>query len=133
MGGKRIFNPTEILKTQSNFYAKLYSVDSNSIVDNLDYDRYLTDINIPIISGDHKIECDREIRKEEMCKAVQDLPNNKSPGPDGIPIEFYKKIWSSISEILFDSFRKSFESGQLSPSQKKGVITLIPQKDKDLT
>ena len=68
-----------------------------------------------------------------MCKAVQDLPNNKSPGPDGIPIEFYKKFWSSISEILFDSFRKSFESGQLSPSQKKGVITLIPKKDKDLT
>ena len=92
MGGKRILNPTEILKAQSNFYAKLYSVDSHSIFDNLDYDRYLTDINIPIISGDHKIECDREIRKEEMCKAVQDLPNNKSPGPDGIPIELYKKF-----------------------------------------
>ena len=61
------------------------------------------------------------------------MPNNKSPGPDGIPIEFYKQFWSSISEILFDSFRKSFKTGQLSPSQKKGVITLIPKKDKDLT
>ena len=119
MGGKSIFNHTEILKAQSNFYAKLYSVDSNSVFDNLDYARYLTDIIIPIISGDQKVECDREIRKEEMCKAVQDRPNNKSPGPDGIPIELYKKFWSSISEILFDSFRKSFETGQLSPSQKK--------------
>ena len=35
-------------------------------------------------------------------------------------------------EILFDSFTKSFESVQLSPSQKKCVIILIPQKDKDL-
>ena len=129
VGGKRIFNPTEIQKTESKFYAKLYFVDSDSMLDNLDYDRHLTDINIPIIG----IECDGEIRKEEICKAVQDLPNNKSPGPDGIPIEFYKKFWSSISEILFDSYRKSFESGQLSPSQKKCVITLIPKKDKDLT
>ena len=48
-------------------------------------------------------------------------------------LNFTKKFWSSISEILFDSYRKSFESGQLSPSQKKGVITLIPKKDKDLT
>ena len=48
-------------------------------------------------------------------------------------LNFTKKNWSSILEILFDSFRKSFESGQLSPRQKKGVITLIPKKDKDLT
>ena len=64
------------------------------------------------------MECDREIKEDEIGKAVQDLPNNKSPGPDGILIEFYKKFWSSISDILFDSFRKSFVTGQLSPSQK---------------
>ena len=86
MGGKKIYDAAEILKTQADFYAKLYSVESNSTFDNLDYDRYLTDINILTLSGDHRIECDREIKKDEMCKAVQDLPNNKRPGPDGIPI-----------------------------------------------
>ena len=39
VGGKRSYDAAEILKTQSDFYAKLYSVESNSTFDNLDYDR----------------------------------------------------------------------------------------------
>ena len=133
VGEKRISNPAEILNTQALFYTKLYSANDNISLESLDYDKYLNNINPPVISNDHRDQCDQMIQTEEISKAVQDLPNNKSPGPDGIPIEFYKKFWCSISDILFDSFKNSFETGQLSPSQKRGVITLVPKKDKDLT
>lgn len=35
--------------------------------------------------------------KEEIDKVVADLPNNKSPGPDGFNGEFMKKCWPLIA------------------------------------
>ena len=61
------------------------------------------------------------------------MANDKSPGPDGIPTEFYKIFWSDIGASVFRSFTHAFDQGELSDSQKKGVITLIPKTDKDLT
>ena len=33
---------------------------------------------------------DSHLTKEEIAKAVKKMSNNKSPGEDGIPVEFYK-------------------------------------------
>ena len=33
---------------------------------------------------------------------------------------------------FFQSYKQSFENGKLSPSQRQGIINLIPKKDKDL-
>ena len=61
------------------------------------------------------------------------MANNKTPGPDGIPVEFYKNFWSEVSSLVHESFQKAYELGQLSDSQRQGVINLNPKKDKDLT
>ena len=37
-----------------------------------------------------KEELNKEITLEEMQVATQQLANNKTPGPDGIPVEVYK-------------------------------------------
>ena len=39
--------------------------------------------------------CDADITIEECGKALQKLSNNKSPGCDGLPTEFYKFFWES--------------------------------------
>ena len=56
--------------------------------------------------------------------------NNKAPGNDGIPIEFYKKLWPLISEPFAN---ECLEKGEMSCSQKRAVITLIEKKEKDRT
>ena len=61
------------------------------------------------------------------------MSNNKSPGPDGIPCEFYKYFWNEIGDHVYNSFICAFNRGELSPSQRQGVINLVPKKDKDLT
>ncbi|XP_078178587.1 uncharacterized protein LOC144572790 [Carex rostrata] len=43
----------------------------------------------------------------EIHKAVRQLANNKAPGPDGLPHEFFKDIWSLLKEDvqrIFDDF-----------------------------
>ena len=52
---------------------------------------------------------------------------NKSPGEDGLPIEFYRTFWNEIKTYLFNSYKFSLEFGSLSITQKRGVISLLPK------
>ena len=54
---------------------------------------------------------------------------NKTPGSDGLPVEFYKVFWSDISDVLLNALNYAYYKGQLSVKQKRGVIKLIPKKD----
>ena len=54
---------------------------------------------------------------------------NKTPGSEGLPVEFYKVFWSDISDHLLNALNYAYYKGQLSVSQKRGVIKLIPKKD----
>ena len=41
-----------------------------------------------------------EISMEELTKALNETKNNKSPGSDGYPIEFYKFFWDKLGWFL---------------------------------
>ena len=54
----------------------------------------------------------------------------RSPGTDGLPAEFYKVFWNDVATYLLASLNSSFSKGHLSISQRRGLITLIPKKNK---
>ena len=64
---------------------------------------------------------------------MHDFKNEKSPGTDGLPAEFYKFFWKEIHREMINSFNFAFDSGTLSISQRRGIITLIPKPNKDTT
>ena len=57
------------------------------------------------------------------------MQTNKSPGADGFPVEFYRCFWSSLGQDLVELLNYSYEHGQLSDSQKQGIIRLLYKKD----
>ena len=59
------------------------------------------------------------------------MKNNKSPGSDGFTAEFFKFFWQDLGDFILRSVNYGFESGELSVTQKEGVITCIPKGDKD--
>ena len=61
------------------------------------------------------------------------MKNQKSPGSDGITVEFYKIFWNNIKEFYVNSISYSFETGSLTELQKQSIITIIPKQNKDLT
>ena len=79
---------------------------------------------------------DQQMCEGKVCaglKALNDFQNEKSPGTDGLPAEFYKFFRKELHLDMIKSFNFAFDTGTLSISQRRGIITLIPKPNKDAT
>ena len=56
------------------------------------------------------------------------MENNKSPGGDGLSTNFYKHFWPLFSDKLLLVYNYAFDSGCLSVSQRRGIISLVFKK-----
>ena len=70
------------------------------------------------------------LSEKECHLALKDMENGKSPGSDGLSSEFYKVFWDDINLDVVASINCSFEKRQMSICQNRGIITLVPKKDK---
>jgi hypothetical protein len=61
------------------------------------------------------------------------MQNDKSPGCDGLTVEFYKMFWDDLKEYYIKSINHSFVIGSLTTLQRQGLISFIPKPNKDLT
>ena len=76
--------------------------------------------------------CDGVLTLNECFKVLNTFQNNKTPGIDGLTVEFYKQFWNLFGVGLVDSLNTDYLKGELSNSQKQRVITLILKKGKDI-
>ena len=68
---------------------------------------------------------DSPITESELLSAIKKSKRCSAPGLDGLPNEIYAFFWNDIKESLMESINYSFKTGELSSSQKEGVISLI--------
>ena len=63
------------------------------------------------------------------------MKHSKSPGTDGFNAEFFKVFLSKIGMLVVRALNWGFRKGELSCTQREGIITCIPKGDKrrDLT
>ena len=66
-----------------------------------------------------------DVSIEEIKNVLKILKPNKSPGEDGIISEFYITHWEQIKDEFFLLVNDTFEKKELTPSQYKGVLTLL--------
>ena len=116
----------EILDVASKFYAELYTGKTQG-VDAIN--EYLDKVNLPELSPERQNSCEGLISQQECEDALKKIKTNKSPGDDGIPIEFYKAFWNEIGSLLVDVYNESFENKILPLSMRKSVITLIHKRE----
>ena len=92
---------------------------------------FLGPARITKLSEEDRLSCEGLITIEECVKALDTFEKGKTSRYDGIPAEFYKTFWSSVGELMTDTYNCSFDSGEMSSSQKQAIITLTDKKGKD--
>ena len=73
-------------------------------------------------------ELGRDLTLEDLTEAVKRTGRGRSPGIDGIPVEFYLEFWPTIGQQLLEVFLFLLEKGELTTSQKCGVISILHKK-----
>ena len=69
---------------------------------------------------------------EECKEALSSFSKDKSAGEDGFTAEFYIKFFHILGEDLARSLIHAYEKGELSISQRRGAITLLPKDESSL-
>ena len=90
--GTIIIEKDNILNYQHDYYKALYTCPTNF----MDVDDSTKPTNYNNLNIDEKETCDKDITLLELENAVKVMKNDKSPGNDGFPIEFYKIFWNDI-------------------------------------
>lgn len=122
--GVLLTNPLDIRERALSFYKALYK----SEVSEINNDRFGFFENLPQISEDVNKEISKKLSLGELEDVIKSMENGKSPGIDGITVEFYKAFWPEVGPELLTVFNESLVNGQLPRSCRRAIITLLPKK-----
>jgi hypothetical protein len=64
----------------------------------------------------------------ELQAALKDMKGNKSLGPDGVILEFYKEFWSLIGQEYLEMLLANIQAGKLPPGVTTGMIALLHKR-----
>ena len=119
-----ITDPKSILEHQCQFYEQLYKADVDV--------KFTLSNNFGIyVPNDIKEKQDQQLLVQDLCKAMKLMNNNKTPGSDGIPVDFYKVFWSRLSTAFYNMIEEVFATKYLHDTAREGILNLIPKQQKD--
>ena len=128
--GVLVTDPKKILHEIYNFYSNFCKQEPLSPSEDV-LNSFLNNPKILKLSDNDIRICDGKLTVDECYKSLQLFESNKSPGNDGLTVEFYRVFWHVLGSVMVDSLNYSYDYGELSNSQKEAIITLIEKKDKD--
>jgi hypothetical protein len=128
--GVNLTNDSDILRECNSFYSNLYTTKSTKITEHLE--KMFFGHEHHQLNEIDKEKCEGLLTEKECLEAVKSMESGKSPGTDSLPAEFYKVFWKDVSHFLISSLNRSYQKGKLAITQRRGIISLIPKKDKAL-
>ena len=113
----------EILTCVHSFYSDLYRAEE---LDQAALSQLLLKMNKNIFDSNESLETELSI--DELTRAVNSMQNNKAPGSDGLPKEFYVTFWEELKTPLLEMYNECLGKGTLPSSLREGSITLLFKK-----
>ena len=77
------------------------------------------------LSPHQSLLCEGTMTIDEISFAVKNMNTNKSPGPDGLTVEFYRKLWDILAPHLVLVFNSCFQAGEMCESMKTSNTRVI--------
>ena len=122
----------EVDKEIFKFYKNLYK-SQESELKLLTIEKFLSpdDLSHPKLSEEQSSKLEGLLTVEEASKYMKQCRSDASPGSSGFTGGFYKLFWRNLKYFIVNSLNYAYETGNLSISQKLGIIILLPKPDKD--
>ena len=118
----------EILAECRAFYKNLYSAEPV----NHESQQWLLSQLETALSSEDQTRCEGKLTLDECHAALSQMAFAKSPGSDGLSVEFHCRFWGLLGADLVETLHFSFAAGFLSNSQCRGIIRLLYKKDDPL-
>eukprot|EP00253_Pinus_taeda_P003315 PITA_03315 len=119
-------NNQESIKRDVSLHFKILLTENQ---DEADYSELLQ--HLPKgISQEVSDSLNREITEEDIRKAIWTLQPDKSPGPDGFPINFYRDHWHLIRKDLVKMLRGIQRKGKMGGFTNSTFLALIPKENR---
>lgn len=126
--GTQLTSSRDISNCFKEYYSTLYSSEPST--DFQIMETFLNNCNLPSLTEDERDSLNKDISLEELKSTVNSLKNSKTPGPDGLPSELYKKFNEILSPYLLRTFEDALTNG-LPSTFNEAIITVIPKKGKN--
>ena len=121
-------DPFEILGLWRSYYNNLFTAQ---VCDPIAQDTMLSQLTHRLSQAE-RASCEGCLTVDECSAALLGMCHGKTPGSDGLPMEFYRVFWQSLSADLVRVLIAAFEAGQLSTSQRRGLIIVLHKKNDPL-
>ena len=118
-----------ILRKVKEYYAELFK-NKDFKLDEAQLSDILDNVCVNKLSGPQAQTLEGPITLLELSKALKKMKNNKTPGIDGFPSEFFKMFWCQLKFLIQRVFNTFFEKGTLSVTLRQSVINCIPKGNK---
>ena len=115
----------EVVATSKELYSDLYKKERIYITLQ---NKILKSLNTKLSNVD-KAECGKFLQEPEIFDVLIELPLEKNPGLGGLPVEFYRTMWSFIKDDYMTMVEQVYQTQNLSYTQRKGAMRLILKKE----
>ncbi|MCU7801406.1 MAG: reverse transcriptase family protein, partial [gamma proteobacterium symbiont of Lucinoma myriamae] len=127
--GTIISEQFEILKEAEMYYNNLYANRDDSL-ENIDLEEYIGQNGMIKLTDEQANGLEGLLTFKEISSTLYTMKNEKSPGLSGFPAEFFKVFWKQLGHFVCRSINFGYLKGELSITQKQGIITCIPKDNK---
>lgn len=127
--GQTITEQKEMLQEVKSFYQRLYASREDELCRSVNLDD-LVGNDVPKLNKSESDKLEGKITEAEALSVLKLMKTNKSPGSDGFSVEFFKMFWEDLASFVVRSANYSLEKGEMSISQRQGIIVCIPKEGK---
>jgi hypothetical protein len=81
----------------------------------------------PVCPATYAEQLEQSITYYELLTALRAGARRKSPGIEGLSLEFYTANWETVHEELLQLHNHKFLNKHISPRQKHGILVCLPK------
>lgn len=119
----------EILNETKKFYEKLFK-NKDHLLSQEKIDKLLQNTSVNKLTDAESNQIEGIITIKELSLALKSMKNNKTPGIDGFPADFYKVFWSKLKFFVLNAINESYNEKAMSISMRQCVISCLPKENK---